>query len=121
MQVTRDPAFTAIVLDGKALTYSQLNERANQFAHYLRKQGVLSERPVGLLLNRSIELIVALLGVLKAGAIYVPLDPINPVERLLQIISMTDLKLVVTQERLWNEQLARQVELLPLESHWPFI
>src|SRR5207302_2119243 len=68
----------------QAFTYRELNERANQLAHYLRQQGVGPDRPVGLCLERSVETMVAVLGILKAGGAYVPLNPDNPPARLQQ-------------------------------------
>jgi non-ribosomal peptide synthetase component F len=76
------PKVTALVERTESLTYAQLNERANQLAHYLRSRGVGRESLVGIALERSISMIVAMLGVLKAGAAYLPLDSTYPAERL---------------------------------------
>ncbi|HEX4646645.1 MAG TPA: amino acid adenylation domain-containing protein, partial [Verrucomicrobiae bacterium] len=81
-QVEKTPGAVALVVDGRQLTYLQLNERANQLAHRLQKLGVGTGAMVGICLERSLELIVALLGILKAGAAYVSLDPSYPRERL---------------------------------------
>jgi amino acid adenylation domain-containing protein len=87
----------ALVWEGQSITYEALNIRANQLAHYLMQRGVGPEVRVGLLLERSPELIVSLLGVLKAGGAYVPLDPNYPEERLRMILNEAELALVLTQ------------------------
>jgi amino acid adenylation domain-containing protein len=86
-QAARVPKRVAVRCGEVAFTYGELNERANQLAHYLRKQGVGPDRPVGLCLERSAETMVAVLGILKAGGAYVPLNPDNPPARLLQQLS----------------------------------
>jgi hypothetical protein len=68
--------------EGRELSYGELNVRANQLAHYLRKMGVGPEVPVGICMQRSVEMVVGLLGIMKAGGAYVPLDPDYPAERL---------------------------------------
>jgi len=81
------PERVAVRCGEQAFTYRELNERANQLAHYLRGQGVGPDRPVGLCLERSAETMVAVLGILKAGGAYVPLNPDNPPARLQQQLS----------------------------------
>ncbi len=95
-QACRFPQSPALVWQEHSLTYGQLNEKANQVAHYLMEQGVGPETRVGLLLERSQDMIVSLLGVLKAGGAYVPLDANYPEERLQTILGEADLKLVLT-------------------------
>ena len=80
--VERTPLSVAVVFEGEQLTYQELNARANQLAHYLQERGVGPEVLVGICVERSIEMIVGLLGILKAGGAYVPLDPAYPSERL---------------------------------------
>ena len=77
-QVERSPDAKALVYEDQQLTYEELSRRANQLAHYLRKQGVGPEVLVGICMERSLELIVGLLGILKTGGAYVPLDPTYP-------------------------------------------
>lgn len=98
-QVRRTPAAQAIVsADGKrSLTYEELNRHANQLAHHLRELGVAPESLVGICLNRSPRSVVAMLGVLKSGAGYVPLDPAYPPERLGEMIEGTRTSIVVTE------------------------
>ena len=81
-QVTRSPEAVAVVHEGQYMTYDELNARANQIAHHLRSIGVGPEVLVGICLERSLDMVVALLGILKAGGAYVPLDPAYPKERL---------------------------------------
>ena len=78
----RTPDAVAMVFEDQQLTYRELNARANQLAHYLRKQGVGPEVLVGICMERSFEMVVGLLGILKAGGAYVPLDAEYPKERL---------------------------------------
>jgi amino acid adenylation domain-containing protein len=86
-QAARVPEREAVRCGEVAFTYRELNERANQLAHYLGRQGVGPDRPVGLCLERSAETVVAVLGILKAGGAYVPLNPDNPPARLQQQLS----------------------------------
>jgi len=96
----RKPDATAVVSGGRQLSYEALNGRANQLAHYLRKFDVGPETLVGIYLDRSIEMVAALLGVLKAGAAYVPLDPEYPAERIRIMLADAQIPLVITQESL---------------------
>jgi len=99
-QARRTPGAVALVFEGEQLTYNELDEKANQLARYLRARGVGAETRVGVLLERSIQLVVALLGVLKAGGAYVPLDSEYPEERLSFMAEDASLALVITGERL---------------------
>jgi amino acid adenylation domain-containing protein len=101
-QVARAPEATALVFADETLTYRQLNERANQLAHRLRALGVSTEATVGVLMDRSAELIVALLGILKAGGVYVPLNPAYPQERLALMCDDARLRVLITQETFAN-------------------
>jgi amino acid adenylation domain-containing protein len=93
-QAARTPDAVAVICETERLTYQALDERANQLAHYLRARGVGPEVRVGLCLERSPELVVALLGILKAGGAYVPLDPKHPPTRLAHILD--DAQVAVT-------------------------
>ncbi len=81
-QVARTPDAVAIEFQSSTLTFAELNRRANRVAHFLRGRGVGADKPVGLLVARSLEMVVGMLGILKAGAAYVPLDPSYPPARL---------------------------------------
>jgi len=103
-QAARTPEQIAVVSEQEALSYEELNERANQLAHYLRRLGVGPEVLVGLMLERSPAMVVALLGVLKAGGAYVPLDPHYPAERLSYMLRDAGVAVLVTEQR-WLEGL----------------
>jgi amino acid adenylation domain-containing protein len=90
----------AVVLNDERLTYRELNERANQLAHYLLRLGVGPESLVGVCLERSIDAVVAILGILKAGGAYLPLDPSYPRERLSWILADAGAQIVITEEYL---------------------
>jgi len=95
-QVRRTPENVAVIFEGQQLSYRELNERANRLAHYLMDQGVGPEQAVGLAVPRSLEMIVSLLGILKAGAAYLPLDQEYPVERLRFMVEDTRPRCVLT-------------------------
>ena len=99
-QARATPESVAIVYDEARVTYLELERRSNQLAHHLRRQGIEREHRVGICLNRSIELVVAVLGALKAGAAYVPLDPDYPPDRLSYMMRDADLSMIVTQDAL---------------------
>ncbi|HEU4873422.1 MAG TPA: condensation domain-containing protein, partial [Pyrinomonadaceae bacterium] len=99
-QVGRTPEQVAVVFEEEEVSYRELNERANQLAHHLRSLGVGPESPVGILMERSVEMVMALLGVLKAGGAYVPLDPEYPVERLRFMLEDAQVSVLITQQRL---------------------
>src|SRR5829696_5512254 len=99
-QVARTPEQVAVVVQEEKVFYRELNERANQLAHHLRSLGVGPEARVGILLERSVEIVVALLGVLKAGGAYVPLDPEYPAERLRFMMTDAEISVLLTTERL---------------------
>ncbi len=97
-QVERSPAALAVQYEGARLSYAELDKRANQVAHYLQGQGIGAEAVVGILLERSLELVVCLLGVLKAGAAYLPLDASYPEARLRYMLADGGVQLLLTEE-----------------------
>jgi amino acid adenylation domain-containing protein len=99
-QVRRTPEAVALVFEEQQLSYGELNARANQLAHFLREQGVGPEVPVGLCLERSLEMVVGILGILKAGGAYVPIDPDYPTARLASLLADIEIPLVLTQSHL---------------------
>jgi amino acid adenylation domain-containing protein/FkbM family methyltransferase len=101
-QAARTPAATAVVFEGVELTYAELNASANRLARRLRREGVGPDALVGVVLERSAEMVVGLLAVLKAGGAYVPIDPGYPAERVGLIIADARPALLLTQERLAN-------------------
>ena len=91
----------------EAVTYHELNARANQLAHYLRRHGVGPEVLVGLCLERSLDLVIGLLGILKAGGAYVPLDPAYPPARLAFMLEDSQAPVLLTQQHLARASLPR--------------
>ena len=120
-QVAQRPQAVAVVFESESLTYQKLNARANQLAHYLQRHGVGPEVRVGLCLDRSIEMIVAVLGILKAGGAYVPLDPNYPQERLAFIAKDADLRVILTQEKFQEHLSQLGAEHIRLDADWPVI
>lgn len=108
-QVERTPNAIAAVFENQQLTYQQLNQRANQLAHHLQKLGVRPEVLVGICIERSLELVVGLLGILKAGGAYVPLDPTYPQERLAFMLDDAQVSVLLTQQFL-----VEKLEQLPV-------
>ncbi|MEE4186423.1 MAG: amino acid adenylation domain-containing protein [Gammaproteobacteria bacterium] len=115
-QVQRTPAAAALVCDDVTLSYAELNARANQLAHWLRRRGVGSGDRVGVCLLRSTELVVSLLGTLKAGAAYVPLDPDYPAQRLLHMLEDADVGLVLSSTALQDQLPAHAASVVALET-----
>jgi len=97
-QVERTPEATAVIFEGRQLTYRELNKKANQLANHLRKLGLQAEARVGICLDRSPDMIIGLLGILKAGAAYVPLDPELPRERLAFMLADSGVVALVTSD-----------------------
>ena len=98
-QAAQTPESVALVSDNTRLTYRELDERSNQLAHYLRALGIGPETLVGILMDRSAEMIVALLGVLKAGGAYVPLDPQYPRERVSWVLEDAGIAVLLTEQQ----------------------
>ncbi|WP_455827934.1 non-ribosomal peptide synthase/polyketide synthase [Pseudomonas kilonensis] len=108
-QARQQPERQALALDGRALSYGELNRQANRLAHYLMAQGIGPEVLVGIAVERSFAMVVSLLAVLKAGGAYVPLDPEYPRERLAHMLEDSGVRLVLTQSHLRRR--------LPLPEH----
>jgi len=120
-QVEQTPDAIAVILENKQLTYRQLNQRANQLAHHLRTLGVGTEILVGICMERSLEMVVGLLGILKAGGAYVPLDPEYPLDRLAFILEDTQAPVMLTQEKLVNSLPTHGAQVVCLDSDWEVI
>ncbi len=117
-QAARTPHLLALQADSERLTYHQLNERANQLAHYLRGAGVGPEALVGVFMQRSVEMVVALLAVLKAGGAYVPLEPEYPAERIRMMLEDASPKLLLTQQSLRAALPETDLEVISLDTEW---
>ncbi|HET6978720.1 MAG TPA: amino acid adenylation domain-containing protein [Pyrinomonadaceae bacterium] len=115
-QVVRAPHAPALVFENHQLTYDQLNRRANQLAHYLRGLGVDVETRVGLHLERSLDLVIALLGILKAGAAYIALDPYYPLERKVYILDDAAVTVLITHEDLSDRLPTHPAQVVDLEA-----
>ncbi|MBD2212226.1 amino acid adenylation domain-containing protein [Nostoc linckia FACHB-104] len=117
-QVSQTPDAVAVIFQNEQLTYRELNQKANQLAHHLRTLGVKPETLVGVCIERSLEMVVALLGILKAGGAYIPLDPTYPPDRLAFIIEDTQLPLLLTQEHLQALVSQHQGHTIYINSDW---
>ena len=112
-QVEKTPDAVAIVYGNEDLTYGELNRRANQLAHYLRKMGVKPDTRVGICVGRGFEMMIGLLAVLKAGGAYVPLDPAYPLERLRFMLEDSDPMVLLTQSHL-ADRFPQLLDTLPV-------
>ena len=120
-QVARTPDAIAVVCGDESLTYCELNRSANQVAHYLRALGGGPEVVVGLCIERSLAMVKGLLGILKAGAGYLPLDPTYPSERLAFMLEDAQPSVVLTQEHLAAGLPSNGAQIVCLDVHWPTI
>ena len=117
-QVERTPDAVAVVFEAEQLTYRELNARANQLAHYLRARGVCPEVLVGICVERSLEMIVGLLGILKAGGAYLPLDPFYPRDRLSFMLDDAKAPMLLTKEALLGTLLSPAIDVIALDTDW---
>ena len=120
-QVERAPDATAVIFEGKKLTYRQLDERANQLARYLQRLGVGPDTLVSICVERSLEMVVGLLGILKAGGAYVPMDPEYPKERLAFMLADAGAPILLTQSSLQGILPAHTGKVVRLDADWPLI
>ncbi len=117
-QATSVPNAIAAVDHGRDITYGELNCRANQLARYLHRKGVGPDRLVGLCVERSLDMLVGMVGILKAGGAYVPLDPAHPADRLQAMADDAALSVIVTQHHLISLLPAYQAQMICLDSDW---
>jgi len=116
MQARKTPEAVAVVFEDQQLTYRELNARANQLAHYLQAHGVRRGALVAIYVERSLEMVIGLLGILKAGGTYVPLDPAYPKLRLAFMLEDTRTQVLLTQERLRSSLPENQARVVCLDS-----
>lgn len=117
-QAIRTPEEVALVFENQNVCYRELNERSNQLAHYLRKQGIGPNVFVGVCMERSIEMVLALLAILKAGGAYIPLDPEYPTERLAMMIEDSQTPVVLSQQKLLERLATRGTHVFSLDTDW---
>ncbi len=124
-QVQKTPNKIAVVYNKEHLTYQELNNRANQLANYLKSLGVKAETRVGICVERSLEMVIGILGILKAGGAYVPLDPAYPTERLALMLEDVQTPILLTQTHLQNNLQNRlplnQPTVVNLDTDWEII
>ncbi|WP_414512339.1 non-ribosomal peptide synthetase [Nostoc sp. PCC 9305] len=117
-QVEKTPDAVALIFNNQHLTYRDLNHRANQLAKHLQSLGVGTEILVGICIERSLEMVVALLAILKAGGAYVPLDPGYPQERLAFMLSDTQVSVLLTQKELVTKLPTHTALVICLDADW---
>src|SRR5262249_24775166 len=110
-----------LVFGGRELNYAELNTRANRLAHYLVAQGAGPETLVGICMERSLEMVVGILGILKSGAAYVPLDPDYPAERIAYMLTDAGARILVTSTKVENIAPEASVERIYLDADWEYI
>ena len=120
-QAARTPGAAAVVFEKTQLSYDELNRKANQVAHHLMKLGVGPEALVAILVERSLEMVVGILGILKAGAGYVPLDPAFPKERLAFMLEDAKVRVLLTQRRLIEKLPPHEARVICLDDDWQAI
>ena len=120
-QVEKTPDAVAVVCEDHHLTYRDLNSRANQLAHYLRKQGIGADSLVGLCIERSVEMVIGVLAILKAGGAYVPLDPSYPQERLAFMLADTQAPVLLTQHHLVDALSSHHAQLFCIDRDWSLV
>ncbi|MDH3276102.1 MAG: amino acid adenylation domain-containing protein [Gammaproteobacteria bacterium] len=120
-QAAATPEAVAVVFEGQALTYGELNERANRLAHYLRARGVGAEVLVGLCVERSLEMVIGIFGILKSGGAYLPLDPTYPEEWLRFILEDSQAPLLLTRQERRGTWPAYDGDIVCLDSDWQVI
>jgi amino acid adenylation domain-containing protein len=120
-QAEQTPEKIAVSFEGQTLTYQELHQRSNQLAHYLQKRGIKPDDLVGICVERSLEMLVGLLGVLKAGGAYVPIDPNYPPDRVEYMIENSDAKVLLTQQRLVKNLPTKEALVICLDADWSLI
>ncbi|MBH8561817.1 amino acid adenylation domain-containing protein [Nostoc sp. CENA67] len=120
-QAQQQPNNIAVEFENQKLTYGQLNSRANQLAYYLQQNGVTPGTLVGICVERSLNMIVGILGILKAGGAYVPLDPTYPQERLTWILENSQTSVLLTQQPLLEKLPTHQAQVICLDTDWEII
>ena len=117
-QIEKRSEAVALIYENQQLTYAELNARANQLARYLKRLGVGPETLIGICMERSLEMVLGLLGILKAGGAYVPLDPYYPAERIALMLDDAKVKVLLTQQRLLETLPACSAQIVTPDVEW---
>ncbi|MEO1433296.1 MAG: amino acid adenylation domain-containing protein, partial [Cyanobacteria bacterium J06633_8] len=117
-QVAKTPDAVAVVFQEQQLTYQQLDNRANQLANYLQTLGIKPDSKVGICIDRCLNMVVGILGILKAGAAYIPIDPNYPQERLSHMLDDSDVSVLLTTENLLSGLPANKAKQICLDRDW---
>ncbi|CAL2088803.1 non-ribosomal peptide synthase/polyketide synthase [Tenacibaculum sp. 190524A02b] len=119
-QVAKTPGSIAVVYENESLTYQELDERSNQLGHYLRAKGVKPDALVGICLERSLEMLIGILGILKSGGAYVPIDPEYPQDRIDYMLSDANMSIVLTVDKVSQEVLGNRegIIAISLDREW---
>jgi amino acid adenylation domain-containing protein len=120
-QVEKTPDAVALIFEDQEMTYRELNARANQLAHHLQKLGVGPDFLVGVCVERSLEMVIGILGILKAGGAYLPLDPSYPAGRIAFMLEDSAVAILLTQESLAEKMPVSAARLIRLDTDWPKI
>ena len=121
VQAEKTPNAIAVIDGDRELTYGDLNRRSNKLARYLRAQGLKADVPVGICMERSLEMVIGLLGILKAGGAYIPLDPSYPADRLVFMIKDAAPPFLVTQAKFIEKLPHLESQIIALDSQWKMI
>jgi amino acid adenylation domain-containing protein len=117
-QVRHSPEKVALTFEQEQMTYEELNARANQLGRYLRRAGVRAEVAVGICVERSVEMVIGIMGILKSGGCYVPLDPSYPKERLAFMLEDAQIEVLVSEEKLKEALPKYEGETILIDSEW---
>jgi amino acid adenylation domain-containing protein len=117
-QVEKTPDTVAVIFENQQLTYLELNQKANQLARYLQKLGVQPETKIGILVERSLEMIIGILGILKAGGAYVPIEPTYPQERLAFVLENSQTSILLSQQHLVEKIEKCDIQFICLDTDW---
>ncbi|MBC7912715.1 MAG: phenylalanine 4-monooxygenase, partial [Pyrinomonadaceae bacterium] len=120
-QSSNTPDAIAVMFGEKYLTYKELNDRSNQLAHYLKCKGVKEETLVPISIERSIEMIIGILGIMKAGGAYVPIDPALPIDRMEYMIENTEANIIVSNSLCKSKLPAGAQDIIELDGDWEII